>query len=116
MELVDDDGAQELQAEGESEGGQSLDSQAGGGAAVELRHLRGHLQIFYTETQGNCRVFLVANSNSSFNSHWSLTHLVTSHFNVHMRQYDSDMSVLAQAHSHLEVFRPCFKCIIFYWG
>ena len=57
MELVDDDGAEELQAEGEAEGGQSLDSQAGGGAAVELRHLRGHLQIFYTETQGNCRFF-----------------------------------------------------------
>ena len=65
VELVDDDGAQELQAEGEAEGGQSLDSQAGGGAAVELRHLRGHLQIFSHRDSRELPFFLIANINFS---------------------------------------------------
>ena len=78
MELVDDDGAQELQAEGEAEGGQSLDSQAGGGAAVELRHLRGHLQIFsHRDSRELSFFFLVENSNSSFSVGLLLNHSLT---------------------------------------
>ena len=42
----------------------------------------------------------------------SLSPSLMSHFNVRMRQYDSEFSVLAYAHSQLEVSRPCsFKCL-----
>ena len=58
--------------------------------------------------------FLVANSNSSISGGSSLSHLlshsVTSHFNIRMLQHDSEIFLLAHAHSQLEVFRPCSFC------
>ena len=39
----------------------------------------------------------------------SITQSVTSHFNVRMRQYDSESSLLVHSHSQLEVWRPCFS-------
>ena len=37
-------------------------------------------------------------------------HSVTSHFNIRMLQHDSEIFLLAHAHSQLEVFRPCSFC------
>ena len=51
--------------------------------------------------------FLVANSNSSISGSLSLSHSLTSHFNIrmcHMCQYDSEFSLLVPVHSQREVF------------
>ena len=42
VQLVDDHGAEELQAESDGEGGEPLEGQTGGWGGVELSHLRGH--------------------------------------------------------------------------
>ena len=49
------------------------------------------------------RRFLVANSNSSILGVSSLSQSLMSHFNIRMCQYNSELSLLAHAHSQLEV-------------
>ena len=49
------------------------------------------------------RRFLVANSNSSILGGSSLSQSLMSHFNIRMCQYNSELSLLANAHSQLEV-------------
>ena len=49
------------------------------------------------------RRFLVANSNLSILGGSSLSQSLMSHFNIRMCQYNSELSLLAHAHSHLEV-------------
>ena len=41
-----------------------------------------------------------------------VTHSVVSHLNICMHHYDSEFSLLAHDHSHIEVSRPCL-CLTF---